>query len=74
MNGYIISGIARRAGAPSLKSAGVDLKKTIFDTVKTGEVLYRIHSSDPLLLEQAYQLANQQHGFILKSLNEEIHV
>ena len=74
VNGYIISGIARRAGAPSLKSAGVDLKKTIFDTVKTGEVLYRIHSSDPLLLEQAYQLANQQHGFILKSLNEEIHV
>lgn len=66
IDGHIISGIARTAGAPILKSAGVDLKKTTLDAVKTGEVLYRIQSTDQKKLEEAYQLANQQHGFVLK--------
>jgi len=66
IDGHIISGIARTAGAPTLKSAGVDLMKTKLDAVKTGEVLYRIQSTDQQKLEEAYQLANLQHGFVLK--------
>ena len=66
IDGHIISGIARIAGAPTLKSAGVDLKKTTLDAVKTGEILYRIQSTDQQKLEEAYQLANLQHGFVLK--------
>lgn len=69
IDGHILSGIARLAGAPTLKAAGIDLKKTIFDTVKTGEVLYQIQSTDQQLLNEAYQLANQQHGFLLKAIH-----
>jgi len=68
IDGHIISGIARLAGAPTLKAAGVDLMKTIGEVVKTGDVLYRIQSTDTNKLEEAYQLANQQQGVLLKAV------
>jgi len=37
--------IARRAGAPMDKGAGIDLFKKIDDTVKKGEPLYRVHAA-----------------------------
>jgi thymidine phosphorylase len=39
-----IGRIARLAGAPTSKGAGVDLLKKVGDPVKTGEPLYRIHA------------------------------
>ncbi len=74
IDGHIISGIARLAGAPTLKLAGIDLKKTTFEAVKTGEILYRIQSTDQHKLKEAYELANRQHGFVLKSANEGVHL
>ena len=73
IDGHIISGIARLAGAPTLKLAGIDLKKTIFDAVKTGDVLYQIQSTDKQLLQEAYLQANQHHGFHLESVIEHVH-
>lgn len=40
-----ISGIARRAGAPMDKSAGIDLFSSIGAEVSTGDVLFNIHAS-----------------------------
>ena len=40
-----IAGIARRAGAPLEKSAGIDLFRQRGDTVEAGEPLYRIHAA-----------------------------
>jgi len=39
--------IARIAGAPIEKGAGIRLYKKIGDAVKAGEILYRIHAADP---------------------------
>lgn len=41
---FRISRMARLAGAPMDKGAGIDLYKKIGDTVETGETLYRIHA------------------------------
>lgn len=44
LNNGLISHIARTAGAPKDKGAGVYIHKKIGDTVKAGEVLYTIHA------------------------------
>lgn len=41
---FRISRMARLAGAPMDKGAGIDLFKKVGDTVKRGETLYRIHA------------------------------
>jgi len=65
IDGGIISGIARQAGAPGLKLAGVDLKKCVGDKVKKGELLYLIQGTDMAQLQLASQLAAQNHGYAL---------
>jgi thymidine phosphorylase len=47
--------IARLAGAPKVKGAGVDLLRKLGDTVKAGDPLYRVHASYPADLEFARQ-------------------
>ncbi|MDD3861560.1 MAG: AMP phosphorylase [Candidatus Gracilibacteria bacterium] len=44
LNNRLISHIARTAGAPKDKGAGVYIHKKLKDTVKAGEVLYTIHA------------------------------
>jgi thymidine phosphorylase len=40
-----VSRIARLAGAPTSKAAGIDLLRKVGDTVRAGEPLYRIHAA-----------------------------
>jgi thymidine phosphorylase len=58
-----ISGIARLAGAPLLKSAGIDLKTLTGEAVQQGQILYMIQSTDQQKLQDAYAFAIENHGF-----------
>ncbi|MHA1108935.1 MAG: thymidine phosphorylase family protein [Alphaproteobacteria bacterium] len=58
-----ISGIARRAGAPLDKTAGIDLLKKIGDPVAEGEPLYRIHASAEADFAVAIEAAEGDSGF-----------
>ncbi len=63
IDGFVISGLARMAGAPTDKLAGVDIVRPVGSTVKAGDLLYRIQSCDPLLLNKTVQSAEQDSGF-----------
>jgi thymidine phosphorylase len=65
IDGYVISGVARAAGAPRDAWAGVDLVKTIGTRVVTGDTLYRIQSRDARSLADAVALARASAGFTL---------
>lgn len=58
-----ISGIARRAGAPLDKTAGIDLLKKIGDAVAEGEPLYRIHAGAEADFAFAVDAAEGDNGF-----------
>lgn len=60
-----IARIARMAGAPAFKGAGVDLLKKTGDTARKGEPLYRIHAALPADLGFAADLAAQDSGFVV---------
>lgn len=66
VDGYVISGIARTAGAPRDAWAGVDLVRTIGAQVLPGDTLYRIQSRDAQSLAAAVALARASHGFTLQ--------
>jgi thymidine phosphorylase len=55
--------IARLAGAPMDKKAGVDLLKKLGDKVVAGEPLYRIHAEFPADFEFAKQQAEHNNGY-----------
>lgn len=55
--------IARFAGAPMDKGAGVLLFKKLGDAVKKGEPLYRIHAQYPADFEFARQLSRRNSGY-----------
>jgi thymidine phosphorylase len=57
--------IARLAGAPMDKGAGVDLYKKVGDPVKRGEALYGIHAEFGADFAFACEAAAQNSGFIL---------
>ncbi len=64
-----IARIARLAGAPMDKGAGVDLLKKLGDPVKKGEPLYFIHADFPSDFRFAQESATKESGFqISKSL------
>jgi thymidine phosphorylase len=58
-----ISGIARRAGAPLDKTAGIDLLKKIGDPVAEGEPMFRIHASAEADFAVAIDAAKGDCGF-----------
>lgn len=55
--------IARFAGAPMDKGAGVDLCKKLGDAVAKGEPLYRIHAEFPADFKFARQLCEKDSGY-----------
>jgi thymidine phosphorylase len=57
--------IARLAGAPMDKGAGVDLYKKVGDSVKRGEALYGIHAEFDADFAFACEAAAQNSGFTL---------
>lgn len=58
-----ISRIARIAGAPAFREAGLDLLKKAGEPVRKGEPLYRIHAGLSADLGFAAELAAQDNGF-----------
>jgi thymidine phosphorylase len=58
IDGWAIGGIAREAGAPSAKSAGVDLLCKIGQQVRAGDALMRIHACTEVDLQNALKAAN----------------
>lgn len=63
--------IARFAGAPMDKGAGVDLFKKLGDRVAKGEPLYRIHAEYPADFNFALALCGQDGGY---SIGDESHI
>ncbi len=57
--------IARLAGAPMAKGAGVDLFKKLGDPVEAGEALYRIHADFSADFRFAKELAGKDLGFYI---------
>ncbi len=66
--------IARLAGAPKVKGAGVDLLRKLGDTVATGDVLYRVHADYVADLEFAREAARRSAGFGIGSADELPHL
>ncbi len=60
---YRIARLARSAGAPADKGAGIDLLKKIGDRVEKGEPLYRIHSCLASNFQLACEAAAADHGY-----------
>ena len=60
-----MANIARFAGAPMDKGAGVDLFKKLGDNVKKGEPLYRIHAQFPSDFNFAIALCNRDSGYLI---------
>jgi thymidine phosphorylase len=60
---YRIARIARLAGAPNDKGAGIDLLKKVGDRIDRGEPLYRIHACLPVDYGFAVQLAEEDNAY-----------
>jgi thymidine phosphorylase len=65
IDGWVISGIAREAGAPLHAGAGIDLSCALGKTVQEGELLFRIHAEDAQALSRAYAQACADNGITL---------
>jgi thymidine phosphorylase len=59
--------IARFAGAPKVREAGVDLAVKLGETVRKGDLLYRVHASFPSDLEFARQACTRSSGYRIGS-------
>lgn len=64
---HLIARIARLAGAPMDKGAGIDLLRKVGDAVRQGEVLYRIHAKSTTGLGYARDLAQASSGYTVTS-------
>ncbi|MDP3907811.1 thymidine phosphorylase family protein [Novosphingobium sp.] len=60
---HLIARIARLAGAPMDKGAGIDLLRKVGDGVRAGEVFYRIHAQSETGLLYARELAATDPGY-----------
>lgn len=65
IDGWAVTEIARRAGAPLDKAAGVDILRNVGDTVECGEPLFVIHASAQGDLEEAVRLAGNSQCYVI---------
>ncbi len=63
IDGFVISGLGRCAGAPTDQRAGVDLACGLGASVSTGDLLYVLQASDEAKLAQAAALAQSDCGY-----------
>ena len=70
INNHQMAKIARMAGAPMDKGAGVDLFKKLGDKVSKGEVLYRIYAEFQSDFDFAVILANNSTGYSIGQASE----
>lgn len=68
IDNFQIARIARLAGAPMDKGAGVDLLKKLSDPVAKGEPLYRIHAVFPADFQFACAMAEEDAGYTIGAL------
>ncbi len=71
IDNYQMSKIARLAGAPMDKGAGVDLLRKLGDPVRKGDPLYRIHAEFPADFDFAHNLAGRDSGYRIGERVEE---
>ena len=69
-----IAHIARFAGAPKVKGAGVDLFRKLGETVVAGEPLYRVHAAYQADLEFARQASERSSGYRIGAADDVPHV
>ena len=67
IDGWQLAGIARQAGAPADKSAGIDLAAAVGHCVPAGAALYTIHSASAAGLEAAAAMAARDTGLTLEA-------
>ena len=67
IDNFQMAKIARLAGAPMMKKAGVDLLKKLGNPVKKGDILYRIYAEFPADFKFAQDLATQNNGYTIGS-------
>ncbi len=72
IDNLIMARIARLAGAPLDKGAGVVLLKKLGDSVKAGDPLFRIHAEFPSDFEFATRLAQQHQGYRISDQPHEL--
>ncbi len=65
IDGFVISGLGRCAGAPADQLAGVDLACGLGSVVSAGDLLYVLQASDQEKLAQAAALAQSDCGYRL---------
>ena len=65
IDNFQMSKVARLAGAPMDKKAGVDLLKKLGDKVKKGETLYQIYAEFPADFNFSTNLAQQNSGYVI---------
>ncbi|MEI8400367.1 MAG: phosphonate metabolism protein/1,5-bisphosphokinase (PRPP-forming) PhnN [Alcaligenaceae bacterium] len=65
IDGFVISGLGRCAGAPADQFAGVDLACGLGAEVSAGDLLYVLQASDQKKLAQAVALAQSDCGYCL---------
>ena len=63
IDNYLLAKLARLAGAPMDKGAGVDLLKKLGDEVEKGEALYRVHAEYQSDFNFARALTDKQSGY-----------
>jgi thymidine phosphorylase len=65
IDGWAVAGIARRAGAPFDKSAGIDLRRHVGDAVAVGDPLFAIHASASSDLDEAKAMAESCECYVI---------
>ncbi len=65
-----IACIARLAGAPDVKTAGVDLLRTLAEPVASGDPLYRVHSGFAADLGFARKASEKSTGYTIGSASD----
>lgn len=67
IDNFCLAKIARLAGAPMDKGAGVDVLKKVGDSVVSGDVLYRIHAEFQADFSFATHWAGQHSGYVISA-------
>ena len=74
IDNFQIAQMARLAGAPKVKGAGVDLFRKLGDTAAAGDLLYRVHAGFASDLEFARQACAKSNGYTIGRADEVPHV
>jgi thymidine phosphorylase len=72
IDGWQLAGVARSAGAPAVKAAGIDLATSVGQCVAAGAALYTIHATGAADLDAAIELSSRRSGITLSEVFETV--